>query len=622
MAAHIAKVIWIMYGWNGKFLRVNLNKSKAVGEPFDMSFAKGFLGGRGFAVRILWDELKRGTDPLSPDNKLVFAAGPLSGFALPSSGKLIVAAKSPLTGSYGDGNIGTHAVVQMRKAGYDVTIVEGKAAKPTVVLVRDETVEFLDGKDLWGLNSFETEEKLQEMYGPASGILCIGQAGENLVKFANVVSQEGRAGGRPGIGAVMGSKNMKAIVFVGTNDLPAAYPKEMKELGAEGYREIMTKPNYAFWKRQGTMSTIEWSQENGVLPTRNYSEGVFEKADAIGGFAVEKAKIGQRGCPQCNMICGNVVKDSDRKGSEVDYENVTMLGSNIGLGDLKQVAALNRVADEYGLDTISLGNVLGFAMEASEKGLIEEKIGWGQFKATKELIGDIAFRRGLRGNLLAEGVRSAAESIDMGSKRWAMHVKGLEISAYDCHTTPGMALAYSTSSIGAHHKDAWVISWEVKTGRESYGEEKVDKVIELQRTRAGIFESLTVCRLPWIEVGFELDWYTKFLHAATGLEMTWNDLIVIADRIFNLTRAFWIREYGKEWSSEMDVPPARWFEEATKKGPLKGAKLDRTKYDQMLQTYYAKRGWDAKGIPKKITLKNLGLDGAANELNKYVKLSG
>lgn len=610
-----------MYGWNGKFLRVDLNKSKAAAESFDMSLAKGFLGGRGFAVKILWDELKRGTDPLSPDNKLVFAAGPLSGFALPSSGKLIVAAKSPLTGSYGDGNIGTQAVVQMRKAGYDVTVVEGKAAKPTVVLVRDETVEFLDGKDLWGLNSFETEKKLQEMYGPASGILCIGQAGENLVKFANIVSQEGRAGGRPGMGAVMGSKNMKAIVFMGTNDLPAAYPKEMKDLGAEGYREIMTKPNYAFWKRQGTMSTIEWSQENGVLPTRNYSEGVFEKADGIGGFAVEKVKIGQRGCPQCNMICGNVVKDSDRKGSEVDYENITMLGSNIGLGDLKQVAALNRVADEYGLDTISLGNVLGFAMEASEKGLIEEKIGWGQYKATKELISDIAFRRGLRGNLLAEGVRSAAESINMGSKRWAMHVKGLEISAYDCHTTPGMALAYSTSSIGAHHKDAWVISWEVKTGRESYGEEKVDKVIELQRTRAGVFESLTVCRLPWIEVGFELDWYTKFLHAATGLDMTWNDLIVIADRIFNLTRAFWIREYGKEWNSEMDVPPARWFEEATKNGPLTGSKLDRAKYDHMLQIYYAKRGWDAKGIPKKTTLKNLGLDTAANELNKYVNLS-
>jgi aldehyde:ferredoxin oxidoreductase len=609
-----------LYGWNGKFLRVNLSKSKAVAEPFEAGFAKSFLGGRGFAVKILWDELKRGTDPLSPDNKLVLAAGPLSGFALPSSGKLIVAAKSPLTGGYGDGNVGTHAVVQMRRAGYDATIIEGKASKPTIVLVRDETVEFLDGKNLWGLDSFETEKKLRALYGPASGVLCIGQGGENLVKFANIVCQEGRAGGRPGMGAVMGSKSLKAIVFLGSSDLPAAYPKDMKELGAEAYREILTKPNYAFWKRQGTMSTIEWSQENCVLPTYNYSEGVFEKADAIGGFAVEKAKIGQRGCPQCNMICGNIVKDSDRKGSELDYENATMLGSNIGLGDLRQVAALNRVADEYGLDTISLGNVLGFAMEASEKGMIEEKIGWGEFKATKALIGDIAYRRGLMGNLLAEGVRAASESLGLGSSRWAMHVKGLEISAYDCHSTPGMALAYSTSSIGAHHKDAWVISWEVKTGRESYGEEKVDKLIELQRIRAGVFESLTVCRLPWVEVGFELEWYTKFLHAATGLDMTWDGLNVIADRIFNLTRAFWIREYGKSWSSEMDVPPARWFEEPTKKGALKGARLDKAKYNTMLQMYYQKRGWDEHGVPRRSTLKNLGLGDVAKQL-KGVKLS-
>jgi aldehyde:ferredoxin oxidoreductase len=201
-----------------------------------------------------------------------------------------------------------------------------------------------------------------------------------------------------------------------------------------------------------------------------------------------------------------------------------------------------------------------------------------------------------------------------------MHVKGLEISAYDCHTTPGMALAYATSSIGAHHKDAWVISWEVKTGRESYGAEKVDKVIDLQRIRAGVFESLTVCRLPWVEVDFELEWYPKLLQAVTGEDMKWDALKIIADRIFNLTRAFWIREYGKEWTSEMDVPPARWFEEPTTKGPLKGSKLGRAKYDTMLQMYYKHRGWDERGIPTKTTLKNLGLEYAAKELGKRVKL--
>lgn len=608
-----------MFGWTGTFLQVNLSKGKAIANRYEASLAKNFLGGRGFAVKILWDKLKPGIDPLSPENLLVFATGPLTGLSLPSSGKLVVAAKSPLTGGYGDGNVGSLAAVQMRKAGYDAIIIEGKANKPIVLLIRDSVAEFLDAKDLWGLSSFETEKKLRELYGRAAGILCIGQAGENLVKFANIVCQEGRAGGRPGIGAVMGSKNLKAVVFIGSHEISVAQPKEMKELGAEGYREVMTKPNYAFWKRQGTMMTIEWSQENSVLPTCNYREGVFEEADEIGGFTMEKFKVSNRGCPQCNMTCGNVVKGSDKKESELDYENVAMLGSNIRLGNLKQVAALNRAADEFGLDTISLGNVIGFAMEASEKGLLTDKISWGKFKDTKALIEDIAYRRGL-GRLLAEGVRFAAEEVGKGSKRWAMHVKGLEISAYNCHSTPAMALSYATSSIGAHHKDAWVISWEVKVGRESYSEEKVDKVIELQRIRGGVFESLTVCRLPWVEVGFELEWYPRFLYAATGLEMNWDNLNLIADRIFNLTRAFWVREYGKNWSKEMDVPPARWFEEPLTKGALKGAKLDRAKYDVMLQRYYKKRGWDERGIPTKTTLNKLGLNDVAKQLGKRVKL--
>ena len=608
-----------MYGWNGKFLRVNLTKHKAVVKEYDASMARNFLGGRGFAAKILWDELKPDVDPLSPENRLIFAAGPLTGFTLPSSGKLVVAAKSPLTGGYGDGNIGTYAAVQMRKASYDAIIVEGKAETPTILLVEDSTIEFLDAKELWGLNTFEVEDKLRSVYGPTAGILTIGQGGENLVKFANIVSQKGRGGGRPGMGAVMGSKNLKAVVIVGSGELPAAYPKDLKELGAEAYREVLTKPNYAFWKRQGTMMTIEWSQENSVLPTYNFSEGIFEDAEAIGGFSMEKIKSSQRGCPNCNMTCGNAVKDADRKESELDYENVAMLGSNIGVGNLKKVAALNRMADEFGLDTISLGNVIGFAMEASEKGLIKEKIPWGDYKAARALIEDIAYKRDI-GEILAEGVRFAAEKFGGNANRWAMNVKGLEISAYDCHAAPAMALSYATSPIGAHHKDAWVISWEVRVGRDRYSEEKVDKVIEFQRIRGGFFECATVCRLPWVELGFELEWYPKFLYAATGFEISWDELNIIADRVYSLIRAFWVREYGKKWSREMDFPPARWFEEPLTKGNLKGAKLDRAKYEVMLNMYYRKRGWDERGIPTKTTLEKLGLKDVAKQLNKRVKL--
>jgi aldehyde:ferredoxin oxidoreductase len=603
-----------MHGWTGVFLNVDLTTNTVVPERYNEGLARNFLGGRGFAAKILWDRLKRGTDPLSPQNLLVFAAGPLTGIGLPNSGKLVVASKSPLTGGYGDGNIGTLAAVHMRKAGYDALIIGGKASRPVILHIKDDAVEFVDAKDFWGTNAFETEQLLHLKFSRTAGLVSIGQGGENLVKFATVVSQEGRSGGRPGMGAVMGSKNLKAIVIEGTKSIALANPAEMKQLAAEGYKEVLSKPLYTFWKRQGTMSTVEWSQENSVLPTRNYQQGVFDQAQGIDGFAMEKMKVSNRGCPQCNMTCGNVVKDSEGKDSELDYENVVMLGSNLGLGNLPQVATLNRMADEFGLDTISLGNVLGFALEASEKGLITDKITWGDFDAVKALIGDVAFRRGL-GAVLAEGVRSASKVIGGGSGDWAMHVKGLEVTAYDCHTVPAMALAYGTSSIGAHHKDAFVIGWEIKTGRDNYDTAKVDYLIQTQLTRGGLFEALGVCRFPYNQMAFGIDWFQKYLKAATGEEFSLERLNEVSDRILNLVRAFWVREYGGEWSRNLDVPPMCWFKEPLTEGTLKGGVLNLEKYNVMLDSYYEKRGWSKNGVPTKETLEKLGLADAAGYLS-------
>ncbi|MCW4002189.1 MAG: aldehyde ferredoxin oxidoreductase C-terminal domain-containing protein, partial [Candidatus Bathyarchaeota archaeon] len=286
----------------------------------------------------------------------------------------------------------------------------------------------------------------------------------------------------------------------------------------------------------------------------------------------------------------------------------------------EQVASLNRVADELGLDTISLGSVIGFAIETSEKKRIAEKFEWGKFKETKELIYDIAYRRGF-GNVLAEGVKAAAAKIGQGSAEWAMHIKGLEISAYDCHAAPAMALAYATSSVGAHHKEAWIIDWEVKFGRKSYVEDKITKTIKMQRLRGGVFESLSVCRFPHTSLGFELSWYRKYLQAATGREIPFNSIIYAADKTLNLIRAFWIREYGKSWTREIEIPPTKWFRKPLREGPLKGSKLDLVKFDDMLKKYYAKRGWDERGVPKKTTLKKLGLPEVAKQLGNYIKLS-
>lgn len=608
-----------MKGWTGFFLKVDLTHSKATAEGYDEQIALKFMGGRGFAAKILWDSLKQGTDPFSPENLLVLATGPLTGIGLPNSGKLVIASKSPLTGGYGDGNSGSWAAVNIRKAGYDALIIEGKASTPVTIHIKDKTCEFQDAKSLWGKSSFETEEQLRKKASKLAGIVSIGPAGENQVRFATVVSQEGRAGGRPGMGAVMGSKNLKALVIEGSQPIPLAHPEEMKKLAIDGYKELLTKPTYKFWKRQGTMSTVDWCQENSCLPTYNFKQGVFDKAETINGFTMEKMKISNRGCPQCNMTCGNVVKDSEGKDSELDYENVVMLGSNIGLGDLTQVATLNRMADEYSFDAISLGNVIGFAMEASQKGLIPQKIAWGDFEATKALIHDIAHKKGL-GATLAEGVRNAAKTIGKNSNGWAMHIKGLEISAYNCHTAPGMALAYGTSSIGAHHKDAWIITWEIKTGRDSYDQAKVEYLIKTQLIRGGAFEAFTVCRFPYNSLGLELEWYHKYLRASTGQNYSLDKLNQVSDRILTLIRAFWIREYADKWSRELDVPPMRWFKEPLTDGNMKGTKLDLDKYQTMLNTYYAKRGWDENGVPKKSTLKKLGLQAEAIQLEKYAKM--
>ncbi|RLE57114.1 MAG: aldehyde ferredoxin oxidoreductase [Candidatus Methanomethylicota archaeon] len=608
-----------MKGWTGKFLRVDVSERRCKVENYDENLALNFIGGRGFAVKLLWDELPIGVEPFSPQNKLIFAAGPLTGLPIASSGKMVVASKSPLTGGYGDGNVGTMASVHMRRAGYDALILEGVSEKPVYIYVEDDKVEIRNASDLWGLSTFEAERKLRENVGSDCGILVIGPGGENLVKFATIISQEGRSGGRPGMGAVMGSKKVKAVVFKGTGEIPVADMDELMKLGRMGYESIRKASGYDFWIRQGTMMTVEWCQENSTLPTYNFREGVFDFAENVNGYAMEKVKIKRRGCPYCNMQCGNVIEDAEGRSSELDYENVTMLSSNIGVGDIRKVGVLNRICDEMGIDTISSGNVIGFIMEASEKGLVNEKIEWGDFEKAKELLYDISYRRGI-GNLLAEGVRKISRKLGEGSERWAMHVKGLEISAYDCHAAPGMALAFGTSPIGAHHKDAWVISWEISIGRFKYDDIKVDKVLEFQRIRGGMFESLVTCRLPWIELGFNLDWYVKFFKAATGVNLSLKDFFEVGDRIYSLIRAFWIREYKGDWNREMDTPPTRWFEEPLTKGPLAGKKLDKKLWNELLSKYYERRGWDERGVPRKSTLKKFGLDFTIPILEKYVKL--
>jgi aldehyde:ferredoxin oxidoreductase len=601
-------------------LWVDLSRQEWKTVKYPAEWALMYVGGRGLAARLLWEYMPAGADPLGPENLLIMAVGPLSGLPGPSTGKLQVAAKSPLTGGYGDGNVGTYMSIEMRKAGIDAIVFSGASRQPVTVVVEGNRVSFEPADDLWGLDTWTTEERLRKRYGRFAGIVEIGPAGENLVKFATIISQEGRSGGRPGIGAVMGSKKLKAVVVRGSSKADLYDERSYNSQAAKALVEIKGRPGYPFWMRQGTMATIDWAQETSVLPAYNFSEGVFDEFKGIDGFTMESMKTEQRGCPNCNMQCGNVVLDSAGVKSELDYENVALLGSNLGIGRLADVAFLNRLADQFGMDTESLGTTLSWAVEASQEGFLKGhgvSLEWGDVKAFIELTKEIANRSTPLGDLLAEASSGACRRV--GGCELSMDVKGLGVSAYDCHAAPGMALSFATSPIGAHHKDAWVISWEVQHDRFSYGREKAAKVIELQRIR-GMFESFTTCRLPWVEVGLSLDHYPLLLYYATGVKYTWDDLYAVADRTYALIRALWVREKGG-WSRDYDMPPVKWFKKPLTKGPLAGAKLDYDKYNQLLDYYYELRGWDRNGVPTRDTLHRLGLDFVIPTLEKYVKLS-
>jgi aldehyde:ferredoxin oxidoreductase len=612
-----------MNGWTGRILRVNLSTKTHKAETFSEDFAKKWIGGRGFAVKILFDELKPGVDPLGPDNKFIVAVGPIAGIPAPNTGKAVVAAKSPMTGGYGDGNLGTRITEHLRKCGYDALIVEGRAERPTMLYLEDDNVEFVPADDVWGKGTYETNDWIYAKYGKGVGVLNIGQAGENLIRYAVVRSLEGRAGGRPGMGAVMGSKRLKAIVAKGSKPIPQADPAGMKKIGLEDLRKVHEIDKESGWSIQSTTGVLAWCNEVAALPVRNFRKTHHPEAWKVDGERLNNARIATYGCPNCTMRCGITIHDDAGRESELDYENVGLLGPNLEIFDLPRLAALNYMCDDYGIDTMSGGCVLSFYADAIDKGAVPGDLKFGDAEAFKKLLTAIAFRRGQAGNLLAEGSLRAARAIGKGSEAYAMQVKGLELAAYNCKFIPGMALAFGVSPIGAHHKESWIITFELKqTSRESYGPEKAQKVIDLQRIRGGMFEYIVSCRFPWIELGWGLENYPKYFNAVSGFNWTLDDFWTVSDRIYAMIKLFWLREFPGT-DRKLDYPPAVWFDPANvdTEGPIAGKHLEYDKYDGLLQHYYDIRGYDNRGIPTTATLERLGLSAEAAAARKYGKLT-
>lgn len=604
----------MLSGYAGRILDVDLGSRQWTVKPLPERLARDYLGGRGFVSRTLFDEIEPGSDPLGPKNVLVMASGPLTGVFLPCSSKVEFGAKSPATGGYGDSNMGGHIGSELKYAGYDMIIIRGQSQSPCYLYIDDDRVEIKDASDLWGKGAIETETALKARLGDEFQMATIGVAGENLVKIACISHDFGRQAGRTGMGAVMGSKKLKAIAVHGTKGVPLADPAKVLEVGKSKFQALFAKPGFKEWTPYGTAGITDWVNEVGSFPTRNFSTGYLEGYEAINGKAVrEKILVIDKGCFCCAIPCGKYshtrVNGREAYVEGPEYETVALIGGNCMLGEVEEVAYANYVMDELGIDTISGGGVVAFAIECFERGIISEAdlgraVRFGDLDSVVHIANLVAKREGI-GDVLAEGVRAASVKLGGGSEKFAMHVKGLEISGYEPRNTPAMLLAYMTCDVGAHHNRAWAITYDIAVGREKL-EGKAAKVIELQHVRP-VLDMVGACRFPWIEVGFELEHYPEIINVVTGSSHTWETLSAIGERVWNLNRCFNVREIP-DFGRKYDYPPARIYEEDIPSGPTKGKHITREQIEALLDEYYDLRGWTRGGKPKAEKLAALGLE--------------
>jgi aldehyde:ferredoxin oxidoreductase len=591
-------------GYFKKLLWVDLDKGETSVVNLSDEFCLKYVGGRGFGIKLIWDNLKNYHSPLDPQNMIVIALGPLTGVYLPSSGKTSFISISPATGIYGDSNMGGSFGVELRQAGYDALVIKGKAEKLSYLWIDDDEVKIVENEALKGKGCLEVEGMIKnDLKDDHLSIASIGVAGENLVRFACISADWGRNAGRTGMGAVLGSKNIKAIVVRGSKDIPVFDIKRLKEISDASFEKLKSHKYFSFWQEQGLMSVIDYANEAGIMPTYNFRDGQFDRAEKINGFEMQaKYKIGDTACFACPMACGNIclVREGTYSGTVIEgpeYETACMFGPNLGVDNFACILKANALCDDLGIDTISTGNLIGVLIEAQETGIISEKemggirLKWGDEESIIRLIHDIAHREGI-GNVLADGSKELLKKFPQ-VRPILSQVKGLEQSAYDARAAMSMALGFATSDIGAHHTRAWPLAKELEMGKDWDLEQKADLVIYHQTLRP-LFDMLGVCRLPWIELGFDENTYAEFFSAITGIEVSLDQLLKRSNDLYDLTRAINIK-LGV--SKKDDYPPERCFSTPIPSGPQAGKVLDREEYENILALYYQRRGWDENGQP-------------------------
>ncbi len=583
-----------------RMLYVSLTDRKIRTEPIPGDIYNHYLGGRGLGVKLLYDNLKPGTDPLSPDNLLIFAVGPSTATIVPTAGRFEVITKSPQTGTIFDSNCGGYFGPQLRRAGYAAIVLEGKAESPVYLWINDDEVEIRDATEIWGMDTEKTTDKLLELTDEKAQVACIGPAGENLIKMAAIINDKHRAAGRGGVGAVMGSKHLKAVVARGTKSIGVADKDRLKDAVARARRLI--KKNGVTDKSlpvYGTAVLVNVINEYGMLPTHNFQEGTFNDAEGVSGEKLlERFSVRTYNCYGCPIGCGRVSYVHGKEVGGPEYESIWALGPQCGINDLEWITEANHRCNLMGIDTISVGSTIGCAMELVEKGRLEASLTFGDKMGLLEMIEDIAHRRGL-GNDLSEGSLRLAKKY--GLPEVAMQVKGLEIPAYDPRGVQGHGLGYATSSRGGCHLRSYLIGPEILGSPvlidRDKTEGKADLVILYQNLSAAM-DSMVVCRFT--NFAWTVDDYAEMLSAGTGLEISGRELLKIGERIYNLERMFNNRE---GFTPEDDKLPKRFSTSLPE-----GNSRNRVSHsNELLGEYYKLRGWDEKGHPTKATAQKLGL---------------
>ena len=597
----------IKSGYFKQHLHVDLTKGTAERLTTTDAFIEKYVGGRGFGAKLVWDNLKKHDfkiDPLGPENLLVVAPGPLTGVYLPSSGKNSFIAISPATGLYGDSSMGGGFGIELRQTGTDILSVTGKAPELSVLFIDNGETTILPMPELKGKSCLEAEGMIKERLGThAVHVATIGIGGENMVRFACVNTDWSRNAGRAGMGAIMGAKNLKAIVVRGHMDLPVYDVDGLMAEAEQAFKYMEEHKYFKLWQQEGLMNVIDYANEKGILPAYNFKDSVFARNDQINGTTmVNRYKIGDSACFSCPMCCGNIclVKSGKYTGTVVEgpeYETCAMLGPNLGIDNFAAILSASRLCDELGIDTISTGSIVGAAIEGYERGILSlsdldgREIAWGDEDAILELIQKIAHRQGI-GDILADGSHRIIENWPEMDKI-ILQVKGLEQSAYDSRASISMGLAYATSDIGAHHTRAWTIAKEMEEGQDWTNDEKVDTVIYHQKVRP-LFDMLGVCRLPWIELGLSERHYANFYNYVTGNETSLEELLGLSNDIYDLTRLINAR---LGMSRKDDTLPYKVWANPPLTGPNAGKVIGREDFQKLLSLYYKKRGWDENGIP-------------------------